>query len=260
MGELQDKVILVTGASRGIGRATCQVLAREGAKVVVSSIEPDEVKKVAVSLPGGVDERHLPLYLDVSSPTDRETGVAAALEHYGRLDGLVNNAGINFVKPFVDTSPDDWRHVMSVDLDSVYDLSHKAITQFLKQGGGSIVNVTSVHTKATYAGSAPYAAAKGAINMFAKGLAVEFSAQNIRVNCVAPGVVQTEIWNDMVADYGSEEALREHWNKNVPMERIIQPQEIGELVSFLLSDRASAISGSVVYADGGLTSQLISKM
>ena len=95
--------------------------------------------------------------------------------------------------------------------------------------------------------------------MFAKGLAVEFSAKNIRVNCVAPGVVQTEIWHDMVAAYGSEEALLEHWNKNVPMERIIQPQEIGELVSFLLSDRASAISGAVVYVDGGLTSQLISK-
>jgi glucose 1-dehydrogenase len=257
MGELTDKVILVTGATRGIGLGISQVLAREGARVVVSSIEREQSREVVASLPGK-DAVHLPLYLDVTHSEDRQSAFGAILERYGRLDGLVNNAGIYFGKPFMDTSAEDWRQVMAMDLDAVYDLCQRAIGLFLEQGGGAIVNITSVHTLATVAGAAPYAAAKAAIMMLSRGLAVEFSAKNIRVNCVAPGLVKTEIWKRIVAEFGQgEQAYLDYWKKNIPIQRIIQPEEIAEVVSFALSDRASALSGATLYVDGGMTSQLI---
>ena len=256
MGELSDKVILVTGASRGIGLGISKVLAREGAQVIVSSIEIDQTQKVVEALPGG-EKRHLSLYLDVTNCEDRAKAFDVVKERYGRLDGLVNNAGIYFGAPFMENTMADWKRVMAMDLDAVYDLCHRAIRLFLQQGGGSIVNITSVHTVATVTGAAAYAASKGAVNMLSKGLAVEFSGKNIRVNCVSPGLVRTEIWKKVVAEFGNEQACLAYWNKNIPIQRIIEPQEIGEVVSFVLSDRASAICGSNIFVDGGITSQLI---
>ncbi|MDZ4697391.1 MAG: SDR family oxidoreductase [Deltaproteobacteria bacterium] len=258
MAELAEKVIIVTGATRGIGLGTAQVLAREGARVVVTSIEGDRCQEIAAALPGGL-ERHGGVRMDVSDDDERAQGISYALKRFGRINGLVNNAGVNFDKPFLETSLSDWRRLMSINLESVFDLSRRVIAEFVRQGeGGAIVNITSVHTLATYAGSAPYAAAKSAINMFTKGLANEFASQNIRVNCVAPGLVRTEIWNDTVASFGGDEAAcMDYWKKNIPLGRIIESEEIGESVSFLLSDRARAIGGAVLYVDGGLTGQLI---
>jgi len=259
MSELENKVVLVTGATRGIGEGIAQVLAREGARVVVSSIELERAHELATTLPGGA-ARHLGLRLDVTSEHDRAAAVAAVVGHYGRLDGLVNNAGINFVKPFEQTTMADWRKVMDFDLDSVFDLCQRAIGQFLRQPqpGGSIVNISTVHTLATIAGASAYAAAKGAINMLSKGLATEFSHRNVRVNCVAPGLVKTEIWKQIVEDFGGDEdACLAYWKKNIPLGNLITPQDIGEVVSFVLSDRARAMSGSVIYVDGGMTSQLV---
>lgn len=255
--ELENKVILVTGATRGIGRGIVDVLAREGANVIVSSIELELANKIIDILPGGKD-RHLAMHLDVTMAEERAQAVKMIIERFGGLDGLVNNAGINFVKPFIETTFYEWRKVLEMDLDSVFDLCHLAIKQFLIQGHGAIVNITSTHTTATIPGSAPYAAAKGAVNMFSKGLAVEFAKKNIRVNCVAPGLVKTEIWKQIVEDFGgNEEECLKFWMKNIPIERIMDPKEIGEVVSFLLSKRASGMNGSIVYVDGGMTSQLI---
>ncbi len=254
-GEVQDKVILVTGATRGIGQASCEVLAREGAQVVVSSIEADRVETVVVDLPGGRD-KHLPLGLDVSREEDIHQAFDAIQKRYARLDGLVNNAGVLIDKMFMETTRADWDRLMEVDMNSIFVLSQKAIDLFLQQGGGAIVNITSIHTQATLGGAAPYAAAKGGIAMFTKGLAVEFGDKNIRVNCVAPGLVKTEMWKVVCAPYKDEKTCLDHWTKNIPLKRIIQPEEIAETVCFMLSDRASAITGTTLYVDGGILSQL----
>ncbi len=258
-GELKDKVILVTGATRGIGEAIVHVLAREGAHVVASSIEAQRATELAATLPGG-EKRHLGLELDVTDEAQRARAFDLIQGRFGRLDGLVNNAGANFSKPFTETTLGQWRRLFDINLDSVFDLSRRAIDLFLAQApqGGSIVNVSSVHTLATLPGAAPYAATKGAMNMLTKGLATEFSSRNIRVNAVAPGLVKTEVWKSIVDDFGGdEEACLCYWRKNIPAGDIIAPEAIAEVVSFALSDRARAMSGSILYVDGGMTSQLI---
>ncbi len=260
MGELTNKIILVTGSSRGIGKAIVNVLAREGAKVIVSSIEKELTDSIVESLDGGID-KHLSLYLDVTDFKSREDGIKSILDHYGRIDGLVNNAGINFVKPFKDTTWEDWNRVITMDLSSVYHLCHMVIDQMMVQGdGGAIVNISTNHTKATLPMSAPYAAAKGGVNMFTKGIGIEYAKHGIRVNCVAPGLIKTEMWKDIVADFGGdEEACLDYWKKNIPLGKIMKPEEIAEVVSFVLSERASGMVGSIVYVDGGTSSQLIAQ-
>ena len=260
MGEVKDKVIIVTGSSRGIGKAIVGVLAREGAKVVVSSIEIDLTDSIVETLEGGKD-RHLSLYLDVTDYKSREDGIQAVLKRYGRIDGIVNNAGINFVKDFKDTTWEDWNKVLTMDLSAVFHLCKMVIEQMMKQGdGGSIVNISTNHTKATLTGSAPYAAAKGGINMFTKGIAIEYAKHGIRANCVAPGLIKTEMWKDIVADFGGdEEACLKYWKQNIPSGRIMEPKEIAEVVSFVMSDRSSGMVGSIIYVDGGTSSQLIAQ-
>lgn len=256
MAELRDHVILITGATRGIGQATAEICAREGAIVVLSSIEAERADLLARTLPGS-PERHIGLLLDVQNPEHREQAFDLIYQRYGRLNGLVNNAGIYFSKAFHETEPDEWNHVIEMDLNSVYDLSRRAITLFMEGGGGAIVNVTSVHAQATYHGSSAYAAAKGAVTALTRSLAVEYSAKNIRVNAVAPGLIKTEIWKSIVEDFADEAEALAYWKKNIPLGDIILPDAIGEIISFLLSDRARAMSGSIVFADGGMTSQLI---
>lgn len=260
MGEVKDKVFLVTGASRGIGRGIIEVLAREGAKVVVSSIEKDYTDTLIGELDGGAD-KHLSLYLDVTDFQSRVDGVKAVIDHYGRIDGIVNNAGINFVKAFKDTTWEDWNKVINMDLSAVFHLCQMVIEQLMIQGeGGSIVNISTNHTKATLPMSSPYAAAKGGINMFTKGIAIEYAKHGIRANCVAPGLIKTEIWKEIVADFGGdEEACLNYWKQNIPSGRIMDPKEIGEVVSFVMSDRSSGMVGSIVYVDGGTSSQLIAQ-
>lgn len=256
MGELQDKVVLITGASRGIGKAIAEVCAREGAQVIASGIEPALTEALVQSFPGGA-KRHLSLALDVTRPDARAAAMDQILSRYQRLDGLVNNAGIDFARPFLQTSPEDWHRVMAVDLEAVFALCQLAIRQFLTQGGGAIVNISSVHTLATYPGSGPYAAAKGGINLLTKSLTCEFASKGIRVNALAPGLVKTDIWQAHINAHGSEAAAYAYWRKNIPSGEVIDPREVGEMASFLLSDRTRNLNGAVIYLDGGLTSQLI---
>ena len=260
MKELENKVILVTGASRGIGRGIVDVLVREGAKVIVSSIESEFTDEIVASLPGASSE-HMSLYLDVTDFDSREAAIKAVIARYGRIDGLVNNAGINFVKTFAETTWEDWQKVINMDLSAVFHLCQLTIEQIMKQGhGGSIVNISTNHTIATLPMSAPYAAAKGGLNMFTKGIAIEYAKHGIRANCVAPGLVRTEMWKDIVADFGGDEqACMKYWKQNIPSGRIMDPSEIGEVVSFVLSDRSSGMVGSIVYVDGGTSSQLIAQ-
>jgi NAD(P)-dependent dehydrogenase (short-subunit alcohol dehydrogenase family) len=254
---LNEKVVIVTGAGGGIGEGIARVAHREGATVVVADIRAEAAAGVGKSL----RERAVAVACDVR----REEQLRQLIEHtvslFGRLDGLVNNAGINFLKPALETTADDWHNVLAVNLHSAFLLTQLACRQMLEQSpaGGSIVNIASVHTHSALPFSVAYDAAKWGVVGMTKSMAVEMARQGIRINAVSPGLVATQIYEDQKAMAPSVEACENYFNSNIPIHRAIEPAEIGELVAFLLSDRSSCIVGANILADGGLSSQLFSE-
>jgi NAD(P)-dependent dehydrogenase (short-subunit alcohol dehydrogenase family) len=253
---LNEKTVLITGGGGGLGEGIAQVCHREGANVVVCDINGDQAQRVAQSL----GERALGLFCDVRRQSDLESVMSTTLQTFGGIDGLVNNAGSNFVKPFLETTIEEWEYVLSVDLRAVFLLSQLACRQMRMQStGGSVVNIASVHTHAVLPGSGPYDAAKWGMVGLSKSIAVELAQDGIRVNCISPGLLNTNIWRDIQAAAPDIVSCREHWNANIPIARVIDPSEIGELTVFLISDRSRCITGANLFADGGMTSQLISR-
>ena len=254
---LNGKTVVITGAGGGLGEGIARVCHRDGANVVVADVRGDAAHGVAESL----GTRAMSVSCDVCRDDDLQRLVHETVQRFGRIDGLVNNAGVNFAKPFLDTTPEEWDRVIGVDLRAVFFLSQIVCRQMLQQSpiGGGIVNISSVHSHAVLPGAGPYDAAKWGVVGLGKSIAVEFAQQGIRVNAISPGLLNTQIWQDIQAAAPSAEACQDFWNANIPIQRVIEPSEIGELAAFLLSDRSACITGANIFADGGMTSQLISK-
>ena len=255
---LTGKTIVVTGAGGGLGAGIARVCHREGANVAVADLMGDAAAAVAGELGRA---RALGMGCDVREERDRHALVTAARDRWGRIDGLVNNAGVNFAKPFLDTTPADWDRVIGTDLEAVFFLTQEVCRTMLEQDppGGSIVNIGSVHTLAVLPGSGPYDAAKWGVVGMSKSMAVELASRGIRVNVVSPGLCNTRIWRDIMDAAPSEEECMAHWRAQIPLGRVIEPEEIGQMAAFLLSDRAASTTGANILVDGGMTSQLISK-
>lgn len=256
-GMVQGKTVIVTGAGGGLGEGIARVCHREGANVVIADVRGEAAQQVAQSL----GARALAVTCDVRRDDDLTHLVEATISAFGRVDGLVNNAGVNFAKPFLDTTAQDWDRVIGVDLRAVFFLSQLVCRRMLAQtpAGGSVVNISSVHSVAALPGAGPYDAAKWGVVGLGKSIAVELGAKGIRVNSISPGLLNTQIWKDIQAAAPSAEACVDYWNSNIPINRAIEPAEIGELAAFLLSDRSICITGANIFADGGMTSQLVSK-
>ena len=254
---LENKVVIVTGAGGGLGKGIAEVCHREAARVVVADLRGPAAKAVAKSL----GDRALGVSCDVRSDEQLADLVASTVKHFGRLDGLVNNAGVNCVKPALDTTSADWQQVLSVDLRASFVLSQMACRQMLDQtpAGGSIVNIATVHTHGALPASVAYDAAKWGMIGMTKSMAIELASQGIRINAVSPGLVATQIWEDVKAAAPDPRRCEEYFYSNIPIGRAIEPTEIGEVVAFLLSDRSRALVGSNVFADGGMSSQLLSQ-
>jgi glucose 1-dehydrogenase len=257
--KLKGKVVIVTGASKGLGVAMAKLCAAEGAKVVCAArnIEQTEAVAAAIRAAGG---EAIAVRCDVSNLDSLENLVAETLKTFGRIDGLINNAGVNYVAPFVEVTLADWNHVIGTDLTGSFFLSQYCARQMLKQGGGgSIVQIASVHTQASLAGASPYDAAKHGMVGFSKAAAVELAPHGIRVNVLSPGLCRTEIWKDIAAAAPSEQECIDYWNANIPAGKLIEPEEIARCCVFLLSDDASCITGANLVADHGMTSLLVSR-
>ena len=246
--KLQDKVALVTGASRGIGRAVAIELAAQGADVAINyARHADEAAQVA----GRVRElgrRAILCQADVGNRAEDERMMQDVLQAFGRLDILVSNAAFSIRKPFLDLEPEDVEKTWSVSLWGVFHTCQLAARQMVKQGaGGNIVVISSVHAGRPYLRSTSYNAAKAAVNQMAFTWAAELIQYGIRVNVVEPG------WTDTPGErnYSTEEELREG-GKLVPIGRLARPEEIAKGVAFLVSDQdASYIVGSSLRIDGG---------
>ncbi len=255
---LEGKVTVVTGSGQGIGKSICEEFARRGATVVASSRRESNGKPVADGIVSNGGKAVF-VKCDVSLEEDVKNLISTTIEQFGRIDCLVNNAGVNFVKPFEEVVPTDWDRVINTDLRGTYLCSWYAIPHMLAAGAGSIVNITTVHTLACVPGAAPYDAAKWGVVGLTKAMAVELAPRGIRVNALSPGLINTNIWQQLQDAAPDKQAVFDYWWSNIPMARVGEPDEIAKAAAFLAGDDASYITGANILADGGMTSQLISR-
>lgn len=245
MGSRNDKVTLITGASRGIGRATACLLAADGGRLALGGRDMDSLAETArrVQEAGG---EPLVLALDVTSDESVAAAVAAVMEKWGRIDHLVNNAGITRDSLLMRTRSEDFAAVMDTNLGGVYRVSKAVVPRMLKARTGRMVNLSSVIGETGNPGQTTYAASKAAIIGFTRSLAREIASRGITVNCVAPGLIETEMTTAMPV------AARDDLLSRIPLGRPGSPDDVAGAIRFLLSEQAGYITGSVIRVNGGL--------
>ena len=240
---LEGKVAVVTGAARGIGRATVDLLRARGARIVASDLSEGvrelEGSDIATIIGDVADE-------EVAKRT-----IALAAERFGRLDILINNAGRTLNKPLLETSVEEWDSVLITNARGNFVHSREAVRVMAANGGGVIVSVVSVVAAVAMKEMSAYAASKGAITQLVKVIAAEYGAQGIRANAVAPGVVETDILQS--AGVEDSRATLAGYGSAHPIGRVAQPSEIAEVIAFLASPASSFMTGALVMADGGYT-------
>ncbi|MCP5371416.1 MAG: glucose 1-dehydrogenase [Hyphomicrobiales bacterium] len=247
------KVALVTGAASGIGFAVAFMLAREGARVVATDIDEEAAKKVAAGIEGEGAEA-LGLRLDVAREEDWRTAMDETMKRFGRLDVLVNNAGVALAKSVLETSLNEWRGIMSINLDGVFLGTRYGIEAMAPGGGGSIVNMSSVYGMVGGLGVAAYCASKGGVRVFTKAAALECAElnNNVRVNSVHPGFIETSMVNDVIRESANPEALRKGIEYQMALKRMGEPSDVAAAVLYLASDESRFCTGSELVVDGGM--------
>jgi NAD(P)-dependent dehydrogenase (short-subunit alcohol dehydrogenase family) len=247
---LQGKICIVTGGGQGIGAAVADCFAREGASLVIAELDEALGAAKAREL-AAQGAPALFVGTDVTQIASVQSMVAATLAQFGRVDVLVNNAGINVFREPLKTTVDDWKLCMSVDLDGVWHCCQAVLPAMLDGGGGSIINMASTHSFSIIPGCFPYPVAKHGVIGLTRALALEYAARGVRVNAIAPGYIETrlnvEYWNS----FADPVAARQATCDLLPPKRIGRPEEVGMTAVFLASDEAPFINASTIVIDGG---------
>jgi meso-butanediol dehydrogenase / (S,S)-butanediol dehydrogenase / diacetyl reductase len=254
---LANKVALITGAGAGIGRATARLFAQEAAKVVVQDLNAAATQDT-VQLIKKAGGEAVGIGGDVTSSTDAQAMVNMAVHTYGRLDVLFNNAGIWRGGTILDISDDDWDRTMAVNVKGIYQVSRYAVPPMMRQGGGSIINAASVAALRGSPMSAAYNTSKGAVLLLTKCMALDFGRYGIRVNCTCPGVIDTQMVDELLTyrsrgDDDRKQALLETYQERHAVGRFGQAEEVAKVVLFLASDESSFVTGAAWPVDGGLS-------
>ena len=248
-----SKIALVTGSSKGIGKAIALSFAksREYRGIVVNSRRLEEAQEVADEIKKFSECDSIAIEADMSKESDCIKLIEETTKYYNRIDVLVNNAGIQQEVPFEDTSTEVWQKIIAVDLTGPFVCSREAVKHMLNQNpkGGCIINISSVHQIIPKPHYLPYATSKAGIEMMTKTMALELAHDNIRVNVVAPGAIET----DMNQELKEDKAELNKVLRRIPLRRIGTPEEIANMVEFLASDKASYVTGSTFFVDGGMT-------
>lgn len=252
MGRLQNKVAIITGAGRGIGLAAAKAFVREGAKVVVAEISPELGAKAETALrQSGGDAVFIPT--DCADSAQVQAMIAAAWDRYGALHVLYNNASIFTPadRPVTELAEAEWERILRVNLGSVFLCSKYAIPRIIASGGGAVINTGSSASVMGIPGCDAYTATKGATVSLTRSLAVEYGSKGVRVNCLCPAGIETEMVKASNLDNPDFDA--EYFFSRAPLRRFGRPEEVANLAVFLASDESSYLNGAIVRADGGIT-------
>ncbi|MBK8050188.1 MAG: SDR family oxidoreductase [Anaerolineales bacterium] len=249
-GRLQDKIAIITGAGRGIGAATARRFVEEGAKVVIADVNGETGESTAAQLRAD-GYTAIAVQTDVSDHDAVRRMVAATVEQLGPPTTLVNNASVNVFRDPLKLTDEEWRRCFAVDLDSMWYCSREVLPYMLANGGGSIVNLASVHAFNIIPGCFPYPVAKHAVIGLTRALAIEYAANNIRVNAICPGYIETQITIDYWNTHPDPEAQRLYTYNLHPPKRIGTAEEVAAAVVFLASDEAAFVNAACLVVDGG---------
>ena len=247
--ELQGKVAIVTGGNTGIGKAVVLALAERGAKVVIDYVANEQATEELERKVAGLGETAVGVEADVSKVEDLQRMVDTAVKNFGRLDVMVNNAGIETRSSVLDTTEEQYERVLAINLKSAFFGTQLAAKQMIAQGGGGrIINMTSVHEDWPMPGNTPYCLSKGGMRMLTRTAGVELAPHNVLVVGVGPGAVATPINTQTMNDPAALAKL----DHAIPLGRMAQPEEIASVVAFLASDGASYLTATTIFADGGI--------
>ena len=251
---LRDKTAIITGAGSGIGREAAILFAAEGAKVLVADRDMAAAERVVAEIKNA-GRVASPYRVDVTREAEVEAMITACVAQFGRLDILVNNAGYGFAGTVVNTSEADWDALMAVNVKGVFFGCKHAIPVMEKQGGGAVVNTASTVSVVGITDRAAYVASKGAVAALTRAVALDHVHSNIRVNCVAPGTIESPYFTEIFRKSNDAAQLRRSLEERQAMNRLGQPIEIARAMLFLASDESSFCTGSMLTADGGWTAR-----
>ncbi len=251
---LKGKTAIITGSGSGIGRATALLFASEGAKVCVADRDPDRANAVVkeIKSAGGCA---LASVVDVSIFRQVARMTTDVFQAWNRIDVLVNNAGYGIAGSVTDTDEADWNALMATNVNGVFFGCKAVLPVMIAQGSGSIINTASAVSVAGIANRAAYVASKGAVAALTRAMAVDHAGQNIRVNCVGAGVVESPYYDKLFAESGDAKSFREELESRMLFNRLGKPHEIAAAMLFLASDESSFCTGSTLFADGGWTAR-----
>jgi len=249
---LAGKVALVTGGGTGIGRAIALAFAREGAKVAVAGRRVEKLQETVAELEK-IGGEGIAIACDVSSARDGEKAVQETAARFGRLNVLVNNAGVLKVATIEATSEEEWDRMMTINLKGPFLMSRAALPEFRKAGGGAIVNIGSVLGLVAMKDRAAYCTSKGGVTLLTKAMAVDHAKDNVRANCICPSIVETELVAGLFEASAEGKALRDARVASIPLGRMGRPVDVAEMAVFLAAEESSWLTGAAIPLDGGLS-------